>query len=204
MVEPGDETGAGASGDGALPAARAGLDRVIATLETAFVQGRLTKDEFELRIGQALAIYAELDALTADIPAAASAVVPPAEAARQAANKKMIQQGTVGVAGVTFLLDAVLVIPRNPLLGVVAGILLTCFVTVLAAGFLTLLSWAMDRRAGSQSASGSPPGTGREAPRRPRAADQPDSLPGGGQDPPHATQATRRRLRPRRLATTHA
>jgi hypothetical protein len=38
----------------------------------AFVERRLTKDEFVLRIGRALAAltYADLDALTADIPAA--------------------------------------------------------------------------------------------------------------------------------------
>jgi len=44
---------------------------VIGTLQAAFVQGRLVKDEFDLRVGQALApqTYAELAALTADLPA---------------------------------------------------------------------------------------------------------------------------------------
>ena len=197
MVGPGDETGASAGGESRLPSTRAGRDQVIAALKTAFVQGRLTKDEFELRLGQALAIYAQLDALTADIPAAAPAVTPPTEAARQAANKKMVQQGTVGVAGLTFLLDAVLVIPRNPVLGVVAGILLTVFVTVLTAGFLTLLSWAIDRRSGAQGArpAQGAPGTGGEATREPEI---------GGEDPPHTTLAARRRRHPRRLATTPA
>ena len=49
------------------------LDRehVISTLKTAFVQGRLVKDEFDSRVGQALAsrTHAELAAITADIPA---------------------------------------------------------------------------------------------------------------------------------------
>jgi hypothetical protein len=178
---------------------RGGRDQVITALKTAFVQGRLSKDEFELRVGQALAIYARLDALTADIPAAPPPVTPPAEVARQAANKKMVQQGTVGIASLTFLLDAVLVIPRNPLLGVVTGILLTVFVTVLAAGFLTLLSWAMDRRSGPQSAQSPPPGTG-DATNRPRrqgrrsgAPDQQDGFRDLGQDPPRAAQAARRR-----------
>ena len=196
MVEPGDETGVSAGGDGPLPSTRAGRDQVIAALKAAFVQGRLTKDEFELRLGRALAIYAQLDAFTADIPAAAPAVTPPTEAARQAANKKMVQQGTVGVAGLTFLLDAVLVIPRNPVLGVVAGILLTVFVTVLAAGFLTLLSWAMDRRSstqGTRPARGAR-GSGGEATRKPQI----------DEDPPHTTLAAQRRRRPRRLAATPA
>lgn len=205
MVGPGDETGVSAGGESRLPSTLAGRDQVIAALKTAFVQGRLTKDEFELRLGQALTIYAQLDALTADIPAAPPAFTPPAEAARQAANKKMIQQGTVGVAGLTFLLDAVLVIPRNPVLGVVAGILLTVFVTVLTAGFLTLLSWAMDRRSGTQSAQAPPPGAGGEvASRQGRssAVDQRDGFRDLGQDPPHVAQAARRRAH--RLATTPA
>jgi hypothetical protein len=44
---------------------------VIGTLKAAFVQGRLVRDEFDLRVGQALAprTYAELAALTADLPA---------------------------------------------------------------------------------------------------------------------------------------
>ena len=44
---------------------------MIGTLKAAFVQGRLVKDEFDLRVGQALAprTYAELAALTADLPA---------------------------------------------------------------------------------------------------------------------------------------
>jgi hypothetical protein len=44
---------------------------VIGTLKAAFVQGRLVKDELDLRVGQALAhqTCAELAALTADLPA---------------------------------------------------------------------------------------------------------------------------------------
>jgi hypothetical protein len=179
-----------------------GREQVIAALKTAYVQGRLTKDEFELRVGQALAMYAELDALTADIPAAAPAVASRSEVARQAANKKMIQQGTAGAAGLVFLMDAVLVIPRNPLPGVIAGVLLTSFVAVLVAGFLTLLSWALDRRSSAQPAQGSPPGTGGDAIKRPAAGDQQGRFPRLGQEPPHTARAARRR--PRRLATTPA
>ena len=152
----------------------AGREQVIASLKAAYVQGRLTKEEFDLRVGQALAIYAELDALTADIPAAPPAVAERAEPAREAANKKMIQQGTAAIAGLTFLLVAAAVMPRNPALGVVAGILLTSFVTVLAAGLLTLLSWATDRRSGADGDTASRPG----------AVDQRGSQPELGQDPP--------------------
>ena len=180
----------------------AGREQVIAALKAAYVQGRLTKEEFDLRVGQALAIYAELDALTADIPAAPPATVTArAELAREAANKKMIRQGTAGVAGLTFVLVTALGAPHNPALAVIVAALLTCFVTVLAAGLLTLLSWAMDRRSGAQGAGGaggarpaqgSPPGT----------ADQQGRQPELGQDPPGTVQAASRR--PRRLATSPA
>ncbi len=66
----GPDDGAPAGG-GHLRAAHADRDRVVATLKAAFVQGRLDKDELDARIGQALAsrTYAELAALTSDIPA---------------------------------------------------------------------------------------------------------------------------------------
>jgi fatty acid desaturase len=44
---------------------------VISALKIAFIQGRLAKDEFDARVGQALTsrIHAELAVITADIPA---------------------------------------------------------------------------------------------------------------------------------------
>ena len=60
-----------ATGRGQLRAAHADRDQVVAALQAAFVQGRLTKDELDARVGHALAArtYAELAALTADLPA---------------------------------------------------------------------------------------------------------------------------------------
>ena len=69
---PGDEKAAGGLGRGHLRASHADRERVIAALKAAFVQGRLTKDEFDSRVGRVLGsrTYAELAALTAGIPAA--------------------------------------------------------------------------------------------------------------------------------------
>jgi hypothetical protein len=55
----------------ALRTARADRERAIDLLKAAFVQGRLARDEFDVRVGQALMslTYAELAAVTADIPA---------------------------------------------------------------------------------------------------------------------------------------
>jgi hypothetical protein len=67
MTGPDDKA---AAGRGHLRAAHADREQVIAVLKAAFVQGRLTQDELEARAAQAFAskTYAELAALTADIP----------------------------------------------------------------------------------------------------------------------------------------
>jgi DNA-binding beta-propeller fold protein YncE len=74
---PGDEKAAGGPGRGHGRASHADRERVIAALKVAFIQGRLTKDEFDSRVGRALGsrTYAELAALTADIPAGLTGLV---------------------------------------------------------------------------------------------------------------------------------
>jgi len=66
---PGDELETAACG--CLRASHADREHVIGVLKAAFVQGRLAKDEFDLRVGQTLAArtYADLAAVTADLPA---------------------------------------------------------------------------------------------------------------------------------------
>jgi Domain of unknown function (DUF1707) len=88
MAEPGDEIAAGKAGRGHLRASHADREQVIGTLKAAFVQGMLTKDELDARVGQTLAArtYAELAAVTADLPAglaAAGPMRPPARARRR-------------------------------------------------------------------------------------------------------------------------
>lgn len=70
MAEPPDQMPA-AAGRGHLRASRADREQVVSILRAAFVQGRLGKDEFDLRVGQAFGsrTYAELAAVTADLPA---------------------------------------------------------------------------------------------------------------------------------------
>ena len=73
MSGPGDQTPAAEGRDhGDLRASHADRERVIGTIKAAFVQGRLTEDELDARVGQVYAsrTYAELAAVTADIPAA--------------------------------------------------------------------------------------------------------------------------------------
>ena len=87
VVGPGDEIEAGAGGRSYLRASHADREQMINRLKVAFVQGRLGKGEFDLRVGQAFAsrTYADLAALTADIPTVLTGAQP-LELARQADN----------------------------------------------------------------------------------------------------------------------
>ena len=60
----------GLAGRGHMRAAQADREQAITVLKAAYAQGRLTKDELEARAGQAFAsrTYAQLAALTADLP----------------------------------------------------------------------------------------------------------------------------------------
>jgi hypothetical protein len=89
-------TGAGKAPGGAyflgrFRASDADREQVIDTLKVAFVQGRLTRDELDARAGQTFAsrTYAELAAVTVDIPARPPAAREPAgqPAAREPAGQ---------------------------------------------------------------------------------------------------------------------
>ena len=94
MAGPGYEIATGAGGRGHLRASHADREQAISTLKTAFVQGMLAKDEFDLRVGQTLAArtYADLAALTADLPAGVAAAKPP-QPARAQDEQKVLRPG---------------------------------------------------------------------------------------------------------------
>ncbi len=79
-----DDMAAAAARRGSLRASHADRDRVLEVLKAAFVQGRLAKDEFDMRVSQTLAsrTYAELAAITADMPAGLIGTQPPRKPAR--------------------------------------------------------------------------------------------------------------------------
>ena len=141
-------------------------------LKAAFVQGRLAKDEFDLRIGQVLAAYAELDAATADIPAGPTAARPP-ETVRKSHNKKLIQRGTAAGAGASVALTATIAVAArgNPVISLVVVGLVGVFVAVLLGGLLTLVSWVLEMVASRRPSPGPPPGPSGTAAQRLAPAD---------------------------------
>ena len=72
VTGPADQTAAVADGysHGRMRTSHADREQAIDTLKVAFVQGRLTRDELDERLGRALAplTHADLAALTADLP----------------------------------------------------------------------------------------------------------------------------------------
>ncbi len=83
ITGPGDEKAA-AAGHGRRRVSRADRDQAVDVLEAAFVQGRLTKDEFDARIGLTFTARTctELAAVTADIPARLAGAQPPGRPSR--------------------------------------------------------------------------------------------------------------------------
>jgi hypothetical protein len=63
---------------GQMRAADVDRDRVVGLLTTAYGEGRLTKDEYDDRVGSALAArtYAELDQLVSDLPTGSATLLP--------------------------------------------------------------------------------------------------------------------------------
>ena len=98
MAKPGDQMAGGTVGRGRLLASHADREQVTDTLKAAFVQGLLTKDESDLQVGQTLGsrTYAELAAVTADIPGRLiGAQLPPkrAQARARAAGNTAVKSG---------------------------------------------------------------------------------------------------------------
>jgi len=128
MTQPGDQIAADAGALGRLYASRFDRVQVIGTLKAAFVQGRLTEDEYETRVGQASAArnHAELAALIADIPAGSARARPPTAndarmgvcvviAAAAVLGLLLWWQPDNGLAFMMFLLAAATVIVGTPI-----------------------------------------------------------------------------------------
>lgn len=194
MAEPGDEIAPGARGQGRVRASHADRERVIEVLKAAFVQGRLGTDEFDLRVGRALAsrTYADLAALTADIPPARLTRARPLEPVKESANKK--KKAALALAYATLVTLGMLaavppMMPDGWPFAVPVMVLMCVLFGAVSTGWLLLLHAWLDERAGRQSAHGLPPGAGGEASRSLAPGDPAGELPQVDRDPWRATEA---------------
>ncbi len=163
----GRHEGPTAAGRGHLRAAHADRERVVAALQTAFVQGRLDRDELDARVGQALAsrTYAELAALTADLPAGPAALPSvPVAAGTAATGPARAPAGTMAKAAYRsgiFLLLTVALIEGAFLTGSGAFLVLAAYAFMAFGGFFAygMIDAWHERRARRQ-----PPQAGRRGP----------------------------------------
>jgi hypothetical protein len=163
MAGPGDEIAAGAGGPSRLRASHADREQMINGLKVAFVQGRLGKDEFDVRVGRVLAsrTYADLAALTADIPGGPTGAQP-LEAARESdsvpAPKTIARVTAVGAGASMVFIGAELIADGgNPVAGLVVVGLTGFLVAVLIAGLLTFLSRVFEKSSGRRPCQRTPP-----------------------------------------------
>ena len=201
MTGPGDEIAAGAGGRSRLRASHADREQVIEVLKAAFVQGRLDKDEFDLRVGRALAsrTYADLTALTADITPAQLTRARPLGSARKSASKKKKAVAALAFTTLAYpgLIAALPPIPDGSPFAVPVPVIMFVLLGALATGWLLLLHAWLEERAGRQSTQGLPPGGGGEASRNLAPADPAGQLPQVDRDPWQAAEAAPvRRPRP--------
>ena len=132
------------------------IEQTIETLKAGFVQGRLTKDEFDLRVSQTLTsrTYADLATLTADLPArlpGARLWHEPAPPQVPPVNKPLLWGAyAVLVAAVGSM---ALAFPAGSLLLLTAGVL-AVLIAAPVAGALTLDAWREDRSGGQLPQAG--------------------------------------------------
>src|SRR5260370_30458343 len=105
MPQPGAAGAARRTSRSRLRASHADRDHVVDTLKDAFVQGRLTKDEFDARVGHALAArtHADLATLSADLPAMPPVSRPPRKPVPARPANTAVRNGARVIAATTLL-----------------------------------------------------------------------------------------------------
>jgi hypothetical protein len=173
VTGPGGELAAAAAGRGRLRVSHAEREQVIGTLKAAFVRGMLAKDEFDLRVSQAFAsrTYAELAAVTADLPAEPTAAQLP-KAARAQGEQPVLRPGAVimaaaglcaGVWAFTFLPPWPANSEGDPPHAIILLFFLTNFICLMVSviGVLKMIELRCEKRSGGQPPR--PPSAGPDA-----------------------------------------
>jgi Domain of unknown function (DUF1707) len=150
---------------------RADRERAVDVLKAAFVHERLTEGELDDRVGRALAArtYADLDALTADIPAGpdlasspgsvAAPVRRPGSPAWNRPAVRAVKIGASGVATVTVAMSVAVGVLGNPA-GAVAVAVFFLFLAAVAAGLVGSVIAAavkLESRQRNRSRANTPP-----------------------------------------------
>jgi hypothetical protein len=195
-VRPGNELGAASRGR--LRASHADREQVIGTLKAAFVHGRVTKDEFDARVGAVLAsrTYAELAVVTADLPAGPTAAQPQASA--QGKGWLTVERAVTWTACMVFPAATATVmgwvvagrIEAGP---VILLSVLAFFVATVVGGVMISEAWDKNKRHRGQLPTGPDPDAGGQESRGPGSGVGNGQLPQVDHGAPRTAEAVRKR-----------
>jgi Domain of unknown function (DUF1707) len=178
MAKPGDHMAGGTAGRGGLLASDADREQVVDSLKSTFVQGWLTKDEFDLRVGQTLGsrTYAELAAVTADIPRRLiGAQLPPKriQAQTRAAGNTAVKSGVCTLMATILAASAAAAAVSGPGAALIMALFLTgigaivAVIVALLIGGIRMLESRQRKRSSRQLSPRSSSGAGGQASPRP-------------------------------------
>jgi hypothetical protein len=193
---------------GRLRASHADRNRVVDVLKAAFIEGRLTKDELDARLGQTLAArtYAELAALTADIPPGTKLAPQPrpdrapAPQSTHWAAHRAVKSGAAAIGGIIVAVWLTTAVVGQPMVGMILAVFIVILAGLASAlvgsmvGAALMLERRRQRRSGGRYPTRPASGAGGQASQQP-----PSARPFPPADPgeQHTAEAARIR-RPRR------
>ena len=188
MTGPGDEIAAVPADRCLLRASHADREQVIDMLKAAFVQGRLTKDELDARVGQVFAsrTYAELAAVTDDIPAGPIGAQSPPEAARAQARppeNTRLKASASAITAATGLLAGAWMgawfahVDDPKIIGLLVSLTVVFFGAWLVTGLVALLESRQQKPSGRQLPPQSTPSAGDRGSQRPASSAPAEQLP---------------------------
>jgi len=193
MTGPCDEMRTSAAGRGRMRASHSEREQVIDTLKAAFVDGRLTKDELDTRVGQTIAArtHAELAAMTADIPATRPLRAPQRHSENKAAMRA-VKTGACVIAAATLTVSVVAGVVAGGAAAAILAIAMGVFTALAAAFVAAVIAGVLKLEAHHRQRSGGrhPPRSGGQA----SSAEPPAELPPIDHGQQHTTEATRRHL----------
>jgi hypothetical protein len=145
-----------------LRASNADRERVVEVLKAAFVQGRLEKDELDLRVGRVFAsrTYADLNALTTDLPVRPATAQPPEPArepdirpAREPDDRKAVKTWACATIALPSMVVGLALMGSGAAisLNLISVLMFACVVTGPVMGLVLLHSW-IENHTGGKSA----------------------------------------------------
>jgi hypothetical protein len=144
MPMPGDHIAADPADHGPPGPSQADREQVIAVLKTAFVQGRLTREEFGTRVGLAYTsqAYVQLTEVTADLPDWLIRARPPRPLARTRPWLSMDAALSGGAfAMIAALIGMMAAVASHSAVAVISVAVMIAIIGILAFGALIVASW---------------------------------------------------------------